>query len=177
MIPGGESGHVACIDVPSWYIRSSPHVGFCHVLCSYWHSSADAALGGDIDKDMGGRKTVFARSWDSPKDYGAAVCACSSGGVTCIGYASGRVVALAGDWRAPIWVWDEGGRVTCACMHGGCVVWGCSDGAVCVGCLRTGDCVRVTEQQAAVTCLCCSGCFICSGHADGSLHAKIWQGS
>jgi hypothetical protein len=108
------------MDVPAWY----------------WDMSASAGQG------RGGDTASFARAWQPPRHFGAAVSACSSGGVTCVGFASGRVVALAGDWGAPVWVWDEGGRVTCVSMFGGCVVWGLADGAVCVGCLRTGDCVR-----------------------------------
>ena len=111
---------------------------------------------------------AFTLRWVPPAAaaVGAAVCACISGGVTCVGYANGQVVALIDKWQSPIWVWDEGGRsvrmftrgsgfartltsidrVTCLCMFGGCVVWGLGDGGVCVGRLATGECVRWVQR-------------------------------
>jgi hypothetical protein len=137
-----------CLDVPSWY----------------WDVNADAA-GGGVVADV-----AFTLRWVPPAAaaVGAAVCACISGGVTCVGYANGQVVALVDKWQSPIWVWDEGGRsvrmftrgsgfartltsidrVTCLCMFGGCVVWGLGDGGVCVGRLATGECVRWVQRMS-----------------------------
>ncbi len=145
---------MACLNVPA----------------SYWDLHADTLNG------AGRQSTEFCLRWSPPASaaFGTAVCACCSGGVTCIAYASGRVIALAGDWEAPLWVWDEGGRcdllcahvtlfrfsshpyrVTCARMFGGCVVWGLGDGGVCVGCLATGECVRWVFVQ-------CEACDVSS---------------
>ena len=170
---GGDAGQVACLDVPAWFEYIPllcSRIEMCNTLCSYWDLSVGET------QAAGGGSASFSRQWTPPAAaaFGAAVCACSSGGVTCVAYASGRVVALVGEWEAPVWVWDEGGRVTCACMHGGCVVWGLGDGGVCVGCVATGECVRWARdaQEACdvstrfmrgshrLVCFSCAGCRV-----------------